>query len=47
MEKDMEKEVQKEEELNLDDLDAVAGGALRHAKKEQTNAIDSNTIGKV
>ena len=40
--------VQEAEELNLDDLDGVAGGySLRDAKKEKTTDISSGTIGAV
>lgn len=38
----------KEQELDLDDLDAVAGGySLRDAQKEKTTAISEDTIRKV
>lgn len=40
--------VQEAEELDLDDLDSVAGGySLRDAKKEKTTDISSGTIGAV
>ena len=38
----------KVQELDLDDLDGVAGGySLRDAKKEKTKAISEDTIRKI
>ena len=49
MAEDKEKNVEavEEEELDLDELSQVSGGALRNVKKESTTAISGNTIGKI
>lgn len=48
-EKELEKETEvQEEELDLDDLEQVSGGAgLRSVKKIQTTDIGIKTIGRI
>lgn len=48
-EKELEKETMvQEEELDLDDLEQVSGGAgLRSVKKVKTTDIDGSTISKI
>lgn len=48
-EKELEKETEvQEEELDLDDLEQVSGGAgLRSVKKARTTDIDTKTISRI